>query len=68
MKKLLVGVLALCSLFALASCADGKCDDCGKEDDTVVNYDGSDEVMGLDLGGEYCPDCATKKMLEDFLK
>lgn len=68
MKKLLVCVLALCSLFAFASCANGKCDDCGVKNDMVVDYNGSDEVNGLDLGGEYCPTCAAKKALEKMAK
>ena len=68
MKKLLIGVLALCTLFAFAACGpDGKCDECGADGEDVLNYDGSDEVGGLDLGGEYCATCAMAKALEDAL-
>ena len=68
MKKLLCCVLALGTLFAFAACGpDGKCDECGAEGEDVVNYDGSDEVMGIDLGGEFCAECAAKEMLGDLL-
>ena len=68
MKKLLIGVLALCSLFAFAACgADGKCDECGATGEDVLNYDGSEEVGGLDLGGEYCAECAAEVALEKAL-
>ena len=63
MKKLLVCVLALSALFAFAACKDGKCDDCGT-DQNVEYCDGSDEYMGLE--GEYCPECATKALLGDL--
>ncbi|MBQ2768541.1 MAG: hypothetical protein IJF44_01000 [Clostridia bacterium] len=74
MKKLLIGVLALCSLFAFAACgADGKCDECGATGEDVINYDGGTvEVDGIevktpDLGGEYCAECAEKVMMEKLL-
>ncbi|MBE7079503.1 MAG: hypothetical protein E7380_06590 [Clostridiales bacterium] len=72
MKKLLIGALALCSLFAFAACTDGKCDKCGKEGDDVFNWNGDViEYEGVsmpsyDLGGEYCMDCAEEVFYEQM--
>ena len=52
MKKLLCALLALTSIFCLAACENGKCDECGTEDFVRV-YETLDDQ-------ELCPACAAK--------
>lgn len=58
MKKLLSVLLAMTTIFCLAGCADGKCDDCETNRD-VVEYKMSDGDTA-----EYCPLCAVKHALD----
>ncbi len=53
MKKILCVLLALTSMFCLAACEDGKCDECGREADDVKVYENLDDQ-------ELCPTCALK--------
>ncbi len=51
MKKVLCILLALTSIFCLAACEDGRCDEC-RSDKNVEIY----EIDGKDK--ELCPQCA----------
>ena len=57
MKKILCALLALTSIFCLAACENGKCDECGAKNDTVKVYE--DE-------GEFCATCALEKLGDKF--
>ncbi len=60
MKKILCALLALTSIFCLAACEDGKCDDCKtKENVSVV------EIKGEDV--ELCPSCAAKRAANNII-
>ena len=54
MKKILCALLALTSIFCLAACEDGKCDDC-KTKENVKVYEIEDEDV------ELCPACLAKR-------
>ena len=57
MKKILCVLLALTSIFCLAACEDGKCDECGREADDVKVYEDLDDQ-------ELCGACALKAGLD----
>ena len=61
MKKFLCAVLAIASIFCLAACTDGKCDECKTEKDVKV-YETKD---GEEV--EYCPSCYAEKVADNFL-
>ena len=57
MKKLLCIMLAVCAVFCLAGCEDGKCDLCEKKTESCKVYEKLDNR-------ELCPTCATKEALK----
>ena len=54
MKKLLCVVLALSAIFCFAGCENGKCDECGAENNGVQVYehDGEKDELCLKCFGE----------------
>ena len=58
MMKKIIAVLsvALVASMLLVSCADGKCDNCGKKAKKVSEQN-KVYAEALDIDGEYCADC-----------